>query len=83
VQKSSTIPAQRSGTVPVCCALVNLHRATIISPIQIDISHLPLPLPLLPKATSLAGEMQLFHLVLALHSSHPPPLYLLHTALLI
>lgn len=82
-QKSSTIPAQRSGTVPVCCALANLHRATTVSPIQIDIPPFSFLFSLRPKTAPLAGEMQLFHLVLALHSSHPPPLYLLHTALLI
>jgi hypothetical protein len=82
-QKSSTIPAQRSGTIPVCCALVNLHRATTVSPIQIDIPPFSFLFSLRPKTAPLAGEMQLFHLVLALHSSHPPPLYLLHTALLI
>ena len=82
-QNSSTTPAQRSSTIPVCCALMNLYKATTVSPIQIDIPPFPFLFPLPPKAPSLAGEMQLFRLVLALHPSRPPPLYLLHTALLI
>lgn len=82
-QKSSTIPAQRSSTIPICCALANMHKATTISPSQIDLPFFLLLLPLSPKATPLAGALQLCHLVPALHSSHPPPLYLLHTVLLI
>ena len=82
-QSSSTTPAQRSGTIPVCCTLVNLHRATIVSPIQLDTPPFPFLFSLRSKTTPLAGEMQLFRLVLALHPSRPPPLYLLHTALLI
>lgn len=82
-QKSSTIPAQRSSTMPICCALANMHKATTISPSQIDLPSFLLLLPLSPKATPLAGAMQPCHLVPALHSSHPPPLYLLHTVLLI
>lgn len=82
-QNSSTTPAQRSGTVPVCCALALMHRATTVSPIQLDTPPFPFLFLLPPKVAPLPGEMQLFHLVLALHSFHPPPLYLLHTALLI
>jgi len=82
-QKSSTIPTQRSSTMPICCALANMHKVTTISPIQIDLPSFLLLLSLSPKATPLAGAMQLCHLVPALHSSHPPPLYLLHTVLLI
>src|SRR5262249_41371228 len=82
-QKSSTTPAQRSDTIPVCCALVLRHRATTVSPMQIGIPYLSLSFPLSPKVTPLAGAIQTLHLGLALHSFHSPPLYLLHTALLV
>lgn len=82
-QKSNTIPAQKNDTIPVCCVLVYLHRAAIVSPIHIDIPYFSLLFPLSPTVTSPAGEMQLFHPVFARHFPHSPPLYLLHTALLI
>lgn len=82
-QKNSTTPAQRSGTIPVCCALVLMHRATIVSPMQIGIPYFSLSLLLSPKVTLLAEAIQAFHPVFALHSFHSPPLYLLHTALLV
>lgn len=82
-QKSGTIPAQRSSTIPICCALVNMHKATTMSPIPIDILLILLSFSLPPKATVLVGEMQSPHISPVLHSCHSPPLYLLHTALLI
>jgi hypothetical protein len=82
-QNSSTTPAQRSGTIPVCCALMLMHRATTVSPMQIGIPYFSLLLPLSPKVTPLAEAIQAFHPAFALHSFHSPPLYLLHTALLV
>lgn len=82
-QKNNTIPAQRNGTIPGCCVLMYLHRASIVSSIHINIPHFSLLCPLSPRVTSLAGGIQLFPLVLVLHSSYSPPLYLLHTVLLI
>jgi len=82
-QNSSTTPAQRSDTIPVCCALVLMHRATTVSPMQIGIPYLSLSLPLSPKVTPAVGAIQTLHLAFALHSFHSPPLYLLHTALLV
>ena len=83
MQKSSTTPAQRSGTLPICCALVLMHKATTVSPLQIGIPYFSLSLLLSPKVPPAAGAIQGLHPVFALHSFHSPPLYLLHTALLV
>lgn len=82
-QKSNAIPAQRNGTIPGCCVLMYLHKACTVSSLHLNILYVLLSFPLSPRVSSLAGEMQLFHPVFARHFPHSPPLYLLHTALLI
>ena len=83
VQKSSTSPAQRSSTIPICCALVLMHKATTVSPLQIGIPYFSLSFLLLSPKVPLAGAIQTLHPSFALYSFHSPPLYLLHTALLV
>jgi hypothetical protein len=74
---------QERTTVPVCCDLMGANKATIDSPVQTT------PAPLLaltfspPDSRLLAEQVQSLHIVQALHSSRPPPLYLLHATLLI
>ena len=68
---------------PVCCDLEQAHKAAIASPIQIAPSPLPALAPVLVDADTLTQGIPQLHPVRALHSSHPPPLYLLHTVLLI
>jgi hypothetical protein len=80
---SSSSPAQSSDTIPACCAWVNLHKTATLSPIQLNISPLPLFFSLLPRTSPLSSALQTLPLVLVLYASHPPPLYLWHAALLI
>jgi hypothetical protein len=69
-------------TGPVCCDLMRAYRAITASPIQVDPS--PVLLTLLPlDSDTPAWGVQSLYLVRVIHSSHPPPLYLLYTVLLI
>ena len=70
-------------TVPVCCNLMGANKATIASSIQTAPAPLQVMIPLPQDSGFLAKEVQPLHLLQALHSSHPPPLYLLHASLLI
>jgi hypothetical protein len=60
-----------------------MHKTATLSPIQLNLAPLTVLLFLSPKITPLSNVMQALPLVLALHPSHPPPLYLRHAALLI
>ena len=71
-------------TEPLCCELRGAqNKALRVAPTQIDASLLPLVLHRPPAVAVLTGGGQFLPLVQADHASHPPPLYLLHAALLI
>src|SRR5215510_2072510 len=77
-------PASHRGTTtPLCCTLTEGQKAISTSSVQTDLSPLLL-LTLLPSNADAFGqgacELHTFH---TLHSSHSPPLYLVHTVLLI
>jgi hypothetical protein len=72
------------GTEPLCCELRGAqNKALLVAPLQIDASPLPLIEFLPPAVAVLTKGVQFLPLIQAEHSSHPPPLYLLHAALLI
>jgi hypothetical protein len=68
---------------PACCDLEQANKAASISSIQTAPPPLPALAPVLVDADTLARGVPQLPPVRVLHSSHPPPLYLLHTALLI
>jgi hypothetical protein len=71
-------------TEPLCCEQRGTQNKTLlVAPLQIDTSLLPLGEILSPAAAVLARGVQFQPLVQAEHSSHPPPLYLIHAVLLI
>lgn len=77
------VPDPDRTALPMCCELMGASKATIDSPLQTTPAPLLALTCSLPDSGLLAEEVQSLHRVQALHSSRPPPLYLLHTALLI
>jgi hypothetical protein len=80
---SNTTPAQESNAHPACCAVVFMHKATTISPIQVHIPFFLSTLFLSARAPSPSEEMPPLPLMPTRDSASPPPLYLLHAVLLI
>lgn len=71
-------------TEPLCCELRGAQsKALRVAPPQSDASPLPLIMLLPPPVAVLTGGVQFSPLIRAEYSAHPPPLYLLHAALLI
>lgn len=68
---------------PVCCDLERTHKADRTSPILAVSSLLPALASLLRDTDARVWDVTLLHPIHTLPSSHSPPLYLLHTALLI
>jgi hypothetical protein len=68
---------------PVCCDLMGANSATISSPVQTAPAPLSALVCLLLDSSLLAEDAPSLHVVQALHSSRPPPLFLLHVTLLI
>jgi len=84
-QASDSHPvSHKRRTEPLCCELRGAQsKALRVAPTQIDASLLPLIIFLPPAVAGLTGGVQFLPLIQAEHFSHPPPLYLLHSALLI
>ena len=71
-------------TEPLCCELRGAqNKALLVAPLQIDASPLPLMVFIPPLGAMLTKGVPCLPVLQAVHSSHPPPLYLLHAALLI
>lgn len=84
-QAPDSYPAKHEqSTEPLCCELRGAQsKALRVAPLQIDASPLPLIMLLPPAVAVLTGGVQFLPFIQAEHSSLPPPLYLLHAALLI
>jgi len=77
-------PVHPEKTIPLCCDLRGMHnRGTYESSFQIDVSLFGTFALLPPNVAYVSEEEQSLPIFQAVHSFHPPPLYLLHTILLI
>ena len=83
-EHAGSFPSRQEGTSrQVCCSLVGTYKAIKVSALQPDLCPVLTVRLLLPETGSLLQEGHSQHLVSTVHSANPPPLYLLHAALLI
>jgi hypothetical protein len=84
-QTAAPLPVNHDRpTEPLCCELRGVSNK-VTSPFfsQADTSPLSILAVLLPGGETRAEEAQRVHCSQPLHSSRPPPLYLLHTTFLL